>query len=107
MPTRKKTKIVATLGPACSSREVIKEMIDAGVSGYILKNTGKKELIEALDKLVIGESFFGEEVTKELIKSFTNNNEDSHLTNREIEIVRLIEKENSNKKIADFTKKSK
>ena len=83
-------------------RQVIKEMIDAGVSGYILKNTGKKELIEALDKLVIGETFFGEEVTKELIKSFTNNNEDSHLTNREIEIVRLIEKENSNKKIADL-----
>ena len=83
-------------------RQVIKEMIDAGVSGYILKNTGKKELVEALDKLVIGETFFGEEVTKELIKSFTNNNEDSHLTNREIEIVRLIEKENSNKKIADL-----
>ena len=83
-------------------RQVIKEMIDAGVSGYILKNTGKKELIEALDKLVIGETFFGEEVTKELIKSFSNNNEDSHLTNREIEIVRLIEKENSNKKIADL-----
>jgi pyruvate kinase len=34
MPTRKKTKIVATLGPACSSKEVIKEMIDAGVNVF-------------------------------------------------------------------------
>ena len=34
MPTRKKTKIVATLGPACSSREVIKNMIDAGVNVF-------------------------------------------------------------------------
>ena len=34
MPTNKKTKIVATLGPACSSREVIKEMIDAGVNVF-------------------------------------------------------------------------
>ena len=34
MPTRKKTKIVATLGPACSSREVIKDMIDAGVNVF-------------------------------------------------------------------------
>lgn len=34
MPTRKKTKIVATLGPACSSKEVIKKMSDAGVNVF-------------------------------------------------------------------------
>ncbi len=34
MPTTKKTKIVATLGPACSSKEVIKEMIEAGVDVF-------------------------------------------------------------------------
>ncbi|MFD0940075.1 response regulator [Pedobacter boryungensis] len=83
-------------------RQVIKEMIDAGISGYILKNTGKQELLEALDKLAKGQTFFGEEVTRELMKSFRNNDEESHLTNREIEIIRLIECEHSNKKIADM-----
>jgi pyruvate kinase len=34
MPTNKKTKIVATLGPACSSKEIIKNMIDAGVNVF-------------------------------------------------------------------------
>lgn len=34
MPTRKKTKIVATLGPACSTKEVIQKMIEAGVDVF-------------------------------------------------------------------------
>ena len=82
--------------------QVIKEMIDAGVSGYILKNTGKEELLEALAKLANGQNFFGDEVTQALVKTFRNNDEGFHLTNREVEIIRLIESEYSNKKIADM-----
>src|SRR5690606_19562412 len=34
MPNNKKTKIVATLGPSTSSKEVLKDMMEAGVNVF-------------------------------------------------------------------------
>ncbi len=56
MPTTKKTKIVATLGPACSSKEVIKDMIDAGVNVFRINfshadYTDVKERIDIIREL--------------------------------------------------------
>ncbi|TDG37446.1 response regulator transcription factor [Pedobacter changchengzhani] len=80
--------------------QVIKEMIDAGISGYILKNTGKQGLLEALRRILEGHTYFSEEVTQELMKGHPVTGT-CCLTNREIEIIRLIEQELSNKQIAD------
>ncbi len=84
--------------------DVVNEMInDADISGYVLKNIGKQELTHAIDKIAKGGIYFSEEVLKELEK-FSNvkkDNEEAHLTTREIEIIKLIEKEFSNKDIAD------
>uniref|UniRef100_UPI004049C663 pyruvate kinase n=1 Tax=Flavobacterium sp. TaxID=239 RepID=UPI004049C663 len=56
MPTNKKTKIVATLGPACSSKEVIKDMIIAGVDVFRINfshadYTDVKERIDIIREL--------------------------------------------------------
>ena len=56
MHTTKKTKIVATLGPACSSKEVIKKMIDAGVNVFRINfshadYTDVKERIDIIREL--------------------------------------------------------
>ena len=84
--------------------DVVNKMIeDADISGYVLKNIGKQELIKALEKIANGGIYFSEEVLNELIKSSDRKkeNEQAHLTEREIEIIKLIEKEYSNKQIAE------
>ncbi len=84
--------------------DLINEMInDADISGYVLKNIGKQELIKALEKIAGGGIYFSDEVINELqrISQRRKENEEAHLTTREVEIVRLIEKEYNNKQIAE------
>ncbi|OCB77316.1 pyruvate kinase [Flavobacterium crassostreae] len=56
MISNKKTKIVATLGPACSSKTIIKDMIDAGVNVFRINFShadyeGVKEKIQIIRSL--------------------------------------------------------
>ena len=84
--------------------DLVNEMInDADISGYVLKNIGKQELVKALEKIATGGIYFSEEVIEELQRTSQRKkeNEEAHLTDREIEIIRLIEKEYNNKQIAE------
>jgi two-component system, NarL family, nitrate/nitrite response regulator NarL len=84
--------------------DVVNEMInDADISGYVLKNIGKNELVTAIEKIAGGGIYFSETILDELKKmsNLKKKNEEVHLTEREVEIIRLIEKENSNKQIAE------
>jgi DNA-binding NarL/FixJ family response regulator len=83
---------------------LVNDMInDADISGYVLKNIGKTELIKALEKIAGGGIYFSEEVLNELQRAsqVRKENEQAHLTEREKEIIRLIEKEYNNKQIAE------
>ncbi len=84
--------------------EIVNEMInDADISGYILKNVGKKELVAAIEKIAGGGIYFSDEVLAELTKTANRRKEteDAHLTSRELEIIRLIENEYNNRQIAE------
>lgn len=84
--------------------DLVNEMInDADISGYVLKNIGKQELVKALEKIATGGIYFSEEVIDELQRNSQRKKqkEEAHLTDREIEIIRLIEKEYNNKQIAE------
>lgn len=76
--------------------DLVNQMIeDSDISGYVLKNLGKQELITALEKIAGGGIYFSPEVLEEMIKASERkkNSDEIHLTGRETEIIRLIEKE--------------
>jgi DNA-binding NarL/FixJ family response regulator len=83
----------------------INKMIDAGISGYVLKNVGNQELIEAINKVAKGKMHFSDDVTEEMVKNKHNkpDKEDDHpkFTERELEILKLIVQELNNAEIAD------
>lgn len=84
--------------------DLVSEMIeDSDISGYVLKNIGKAELIDALTRIANDGIYFSDDVLKAMEKNDTRKKryEDAHLTAREIEIIQLIEKEYNNKQIAE------
>ncbi|UEG48638.1 response regulator transcription factor [Ferruginibacter lapsinanis] len=84
--------------------DLVNQMIDeANISGYVLKNIGKQEFVTALTKISEGGIYFSQDVLTEMTKAaeVRKENEEINLTAREIEIIKLIEKEYSNRKIAD------
>lgn len=84
--------------------DTVDEMLnDADINGYVLKNISKAELEKAIRTIAAGGQYFSEEVLTEL-ERFANIKKDNgtaQLTIREIEIIRLIEKEFSNRAIAE------
>lgn len=87
-------------------KSTISEMLEAGASGYILKNTGKEELMNALQKIAAGGMFFSDEVSAEMMKAFSERQKKQeeikvYFTEREKEIIQLIAKEYSNARIGE------
>lgn len=88
----------------------IVKMLQAGALGYILKNTGKQELLNAIHTVMDGESYFSQEVSSIMMSQFMSRKStgyvdtskpDINLTKRETEIIRMISEELTNSEIAD------
>ena len=83
--------------------DMVNQMIhDANIAGYVLKNIGQQELVTAIKKIASGGIYFSEEVLNEMMKDDVRKKDlvEVHLTAREIEIIKLIESEKSNKEMA-------
>ena len=81
------------------------KMVNAGVKGFVLKNSDIKEVKTALDVVYDGGSFFSSELLQNLVASLksSSKSKESHteLSEREMEILILICQGLSNQEIGD------
>ncbi|PIW03170.1 MAG: DNA-binding response regulator [Cytophagales bacterium CG17_big_fil_post_rev_8_21_14_2_50_40_13] len=81
-----------------------KQLIELGVEGCILKNSGKKELVYAINEVNEGRRYYGEDVTGTLFDSLEKTKkavDEVLLTKREVEIIKLIATEFTTNEIAE------
>ena len=75
---------------------ILKQAISAGGDGYILKTSGKAKLLEGLQTLVQGDSYFDPDIQKILLQETLNPNYEQALvdsiSSREREVLNLLAK---------------
>jgi DNA-binding NarL/FixJ family response regulator len=84
--------------------EYVKEALACEADGYILKNSGRAELVHALETLMARGSFFSHEIVPLLykeVKAAKQAETTAKLTQRESEVLQLILKEHTSKEIAE------
>lgn len=92
--------------------KIVKSAFKAGIDGYLLKSNGIKQIFSAIDDVMAGKTFIGDQVGAGQIGSVTDLKPDAerlyadrftkkhNLTRRELEILRLISNGLSNKEVA-------
>ena len=55
-----------------NTHEFISNLVKAGADGYILKNTGKDELLKAIRQVMSGQNFFSTAITTTLVSGIRN-----------------------------------
>lgn len=79
---------------------VVREAIKSNINGFLFKNISKAELKNALQKINTGLVYISPEITTKLL-SVRQNQTEASLTDREMDVLEQIIKEQPNKNIAD------
>jgi len=89
--------------------EYVVEILKAGGAGYLLKNSSKKEFVDAIESVLAGNKVFSSKISEQLISDLITSPvveskselENIPLTKREIEIIQKIANDMNNQEIAD------
>ncbi len=92
-----------------NNAEYIREVLKEGASGYVLKNTDHEELLNAIQSVYAGNSYYSQSVTQTMMNSFAKKQQGTSMdimqvkiSKREKEILGLIIKEYTAQEIANM-----
>jgi|SRR6056297_2497265 len=82
---------------------ILDQVLEAGINGYLLKDTEKTELLHGIESIAKGQQVFSDPIQKLITKSYLNGGRTPHdsITSRELEVLQLIVEGYSSKLIAD------
>jgi DNA-binding NarL/FixJ family response regulator len=91
-----------------NTEEFIINSIHNGAKGYLPKDTSKNELLEAIYSLADDHEYFGKQITSTILRSYIRKSfaeegfvvQNAKLTQRELEIIRLLSRGLTSKEIA-------
>ncbi|MFY9489219.1 MAG: response regulator transcription factor [Solirubrobacterales bacterium] len=81
------------------------EALRVGAGGYVLKRAADQDLVRAVRAVNDGEPFLTDDAQRSLVKAWMESDEEPRmdkLTDRELEVVKLIAEAHTNKQIAEI-----
>jgi DNA-binding NarL/FixJ family response regulator len=87
------------------NHEYIAPALQAGAAGYVLKRSGRRELLNALRQVYEQGAYLAGKITKEILQNYAHEggnhkSDENRLTERERQVLQLIVNGKSNKEIA-------
>ncbi|HKK44028.1 MAG TPA: response regulator transcription factor [Balneolaceae bacterium] len=87
-------------------KQILSDVLEAGINGYLLKNTDKADLLNGIRAIMNGQQVFSDPISDLMTQSFLNQstnkkqNTGNDITERELEILQLIVDGLTSKEIA-------
>ncbi|MGB1308691.1 MAG: response regulator [Oceanihabitans sp.] len=82
-------------------QDAIEQMLEAGASGYILKNSSLEEVLQAIKTIYKGETYFDKSIDTNALGKENGNSKKGLLTKRQIEILHLVAQGKTSRQIAE------
>ncbi len=102
--TREMPKVRVLILTMLATKDLVRQILEAGARGYVMKTDTARDLIKAIDTLLEDKLFFTQTISEILLDGFLEKPQpmrpENLLTKRETEIVSLLARGKSNKEVA-------